>query len=143
MWVGRVPPSLCEGLISSAITMPAGETQGGPELSSKSGPAARQFIPPAPALRLHDEKPARFTQKRRSRMVAPPHAGKRVLVVDDDFATREMMSLLLASDGYRVATACNGADAIDRLRGFERPDLIILDLKMPKMDGCAFCDQRK
>jgi CheY-like chemotaxis protein len=76
-------------------------------------------------------------------MAAAHPTGKRILVVDDDFATREVLSLLLASDGYRVATACNGADALDRLRGFGRPDLILLDLKMPKMDGCAFCEQRQ
>ncbi len=76
-------------------------------------------------------------------MVGAPHAGKRVLVIDDDFATREMLSLVLASDGYRVATACNGVDALERLRGFERPDLILLDLKMPKMDGCTFCAERQ
>jgi CheY-like chemotaxis protein len=68
---------------------------------------------------------------------------KRVLVVDDDFATQERLSMLLGSEGYRVATACNGVDALERLRAFERPELIILDLKMPKMDGCAFCEKRR
>jgi CheY-like chemotaxis protein len=76
-------------------------------------------------------------------MFSGPHAGKRVLVIDDDFATREMLSLVLAGDGYRVAMACNGLDALERLRDFELPDIILLDLKMPKMDGCAFCDQRQ
>jgi len=76
-------------------------------------------------------------------MVTAPHAGKRVLVIDDDFATREMLSLVLAADGYRVAMACNGLDALERLRDFEPPNIILLDLKMPKMDGCAFCEQRK
>jgi CheY-like chemotaxis protein len=75
-------------------------------------------------------------------MAAPPHSGKRVLVIDDDFATREMLSVVLAGDGYRVAAACNGVDALERLRSFERPDLILLDLKMPVMDGCAFCRER-
>jgi twitching motility two-component system response regulator PilH len=65
------------------------------------------------------------------------------LVVDDDFSTRELLSLVLAGDGYRVAMACNGLDALERLRDFELPDLMIIDLKMPKMDGCAFCEQRR
>jgi CheY-like chemotaxis protein len=72
-------------------------------------------------------------------MVATAHDPRRVLVVDDDFATRELVSQVLAGEGYRVAAACNGADAIDRLKHFERPTLILLDVKMPVMDGCAFC----
>jgi CheY-like chemotaxis protein len=75
-------------------------------------------------------------------MVAAP-LGKRVLVIDDDFATREMLSIVLAGDGYRVAAACNGADAFERLRSLGLPDLILLDLKMPVMDGCTFCRQRQ
>jgi CheY-like chemotaxis protein len=76
-------------------------------------------------------------------MAAAPHTGRRVLVIDDDIVTQEMMSVLLAGDGYRVAAACNGADALERLRTYEKPDLIVLDLKMPVMDGCAFCQARR
>ena len=68
---------------------------------------------------------------------------KRVLLVDDNIVTREMMSLILAGEGYRVATASNGAEAIDRLRHYEKPDLILLDLRMPVMDACQFCEQQK
>ena len=68
---------------------------------------------------------------------------KRVLLVEDNIVTREMLSLVLAGEGYRVAAASNGADAIERLRHYERPDLILLDLRMPVMDGCTFCEQRK
>jgi CheY-like chemotaxis protein len=72
--------------------------------------------------------------------VTTPHAAsKRILLIDDDFTTRECMSVLLAAEGYRVAVACNGADALARLRGGERPDLILLDLRMPVMDGGTFC----
>ena len=71
------------------------------------------------------------------------YPGKRILLIDDNMLTREMMSLILAGEGYRVATACHGADALERLRGYERPDLILLDLRMPVMDGCTFCDEKK
>jgi CheY-like chemotaxis protein len=74
-------------------------------------------------------------------MTAQTRAGKRILLIDDDFTTRECMSLLLAVEGYRVAVACNGADALERLKGAERPDLILLDLRMPVMDGGAFCER--
>jgi CheY-like chemotaxis protein len=69
--------------------------------------------------------------------------SKRVLIIDDDFVTQETMSTLLAGHGYRVAAACNGRDAIERLNAYEKPDLILLDLKMPVMDGCRFCQARQ
>jgi CheY-like chemotaxis protein len=75
--------------------------------------------------------------------MAATHTGKRVLVIDDNFVTQETMSTLLASYGYRVAAACNGRDAITRLNCYEKPDLILLDLKMPVMDGCRFCEARQ
>jgi CheY-like chemotaxis protein len=70
-------------------------------------------------------------------------SGRRILIIDDDFVTQEMMSTILAGDGYRVAAASNGRDAIERLRACEKPDVILLDLKMPVMDGCAFCRARE
>jgi two-component system chemotaxis response regulator CheY len=76
-------------------------------------------------------------------MKAEAHPNKRLLLVDDDFATRETMSMILAGDGYRVATAANGADALQHLRDSDRPSLILLDLNMPIMDGPTFCARRK
>jgi CheY-like chemotaxis protein len=76
-------------------------------------------------------------------MVGAPQAGKRILLIDDDFTTREVMSVLLAGDGYRVSVAANGAEALERLRAHERPELILLDMKMPVMDGCSFCEHRR
>lgn len=73
--------------------------------------------------------------------MAAPHPRNRILLVEDDFATGELTSILLAADGYRVAVARNGADALDRLHSGEKPDLILLDLHMPVMDGCAFCSR--
>jgi two-component system response regulator MprA len=71
---------------------------------------------------------------------APP--GKTVLVVDDDRDIREAMADALEAEGYRVATASDGLDALRWLRA--QPDeaslasLILLDLMMPNMDGVAF-----
>ncbi len=65
---------------------------------------------------------------------------RRLLVVDDDAAIREMLDLVLASEGYEVTTAADGASALksmDRVR----PDLILLDMKMPVMDGWQFLEQ--
>jgi CheY-like chemotaxis protein len=68
--------------------------------------------------------------------------NRRLLVVDDDFPAREMMSMLLAGEGYRVATAANGAEGLERLKDHDRPCLILLDLNMPVMDGPTFCQRR-
>jgi CheY-like chemotaxis protein len=66
-----------------------------------------------------------------------PPAAKHVLVVEDDDATREAYALLLSTSGYRVSTASNGQRALEELRR-DRPNLILLDLMMPVMDGYAF-----
>ena len=58
-----------------------------------------------------------------------------LLVVDDDEPTREALQEILEREGHRVVTASNGAEAIERMRQTPRPDLVILDLMMPVMDG--------
>jgi len=59
-------------------------------------------------------------------------------VVEDDEATREMLRYLVESVGCSVVTAANGLEALEYLRNGIRPCLILLDLMMPIMDGCAF-----
>ncbi len=61
-----------------------------------------------------------------------------VLVVDDDDAIRDSLSMLLEDEGYPVATASNGQEALDYLQSGPRPCLILLDLKMPVMNGQEF-----
>jgi CheY-like chemotaxis protein len=63
-----------------------------------------------------------------------------VLVVDDDADIRETLCDLLADEGYRVAQAENGRDALALLARADqpRPDLILLDLMMPVMSGLQF-----
>ena len=64
---------------------------------------------------------------------------RAILVVEDDQDTREMLGVALEYAGFKVVTATNGRDAIDRLRGAaELPGLILLDLSMPVMDGLRF-----
>ncbi|MDP3880406.1 MAG: response regulator transcription factor [Dehalococcoidales bacterium] len=65
-------------------------------------------------------------------------AGKRVLVVDDDSKTVELVKLYLNRDGYRVLTAYDGIEAL-RLAREGHPDLIVLDLMLPGMDGLEVC----
>ena len=62
----------------------------------------------------------------------------RILVVDDDPDLRELMTLTLSSDEIEVECAENGLEALECLER-HRPDLILLDMKMPVMDGWEFC----
>jgi signal transduction histidine kinase/CheY-like chemotaxis protein len=68
------------------------------------------------------------------------HPPCPVLVVEDDAPTRELMKRTLASAGWSVCEAANGRDAL-ALVGKSRPDLILLDLMMPEMDGFQFVEQ--
>jgi two-component system chemotaxis response regulator CheY len=63
-----------------------------------------------------------------------------VLVVDDDEGVRAVMATALEDDGWDVATAANGRSALDALAA-ARPDAIILDLRMPVMDGLTFAQR--
>lgn len=65
-------------------------------------------------------------------------AVKRVLVVDDDVKTVELVKLYLNRDGYRVLTAHDGLEAL-RLAREGHPDLIVLDLMLPGLDGLGVC----
>jgi len=65
-------------------------------------------------------------------------AGKRVLVVDDDAKTMELVKLYLNRDGYKVLTAYDGVEAL-RLAREAHPDLIVLDLMLPGIDGLEVC----
>ena len=60
-------------------------------------------------------------------------AGK-VLVVDDEPEVRQVLHEFLVSRGYEVALAANGSEALDSLQAL-KPDLILLDVAMPGMDG--------
>jgi CheY-like chemotaxis protein len=61
-----------------------------------------------------------------------------IFIVEDDTDTREMLGRFLELEGYAVETAANGAQALQRLAGGARVNLILLDLMMPVMDGWQF-----
>jgi CheY-like chemotaxis protein len=60
-----------------------------------------------------------------------------VLVVDDDTDTVETMRDILREEGHVVVCAHNGREALEEMRA-EKPDLVLLDLEMPEMDGRSF-----
>jgi DNA-binding response OmpR family regulator len=66
-----------------------------------------------------------------------------VLVVEDDDQIRALFAAIITAEGFAVRTAANGREALAVLQHW-RPDLIILDLEMPEMDGRAFrAEQRR
>ena len=65
------------------------------------------------------------------------HVASRILVVEDHLDLREMLAVMLEGEGFAVATASNGAEALERLRD-ECPSVILLDLMMPVMSGDEF-----
>ena len=70
------------------------------------------------------------------------HRPRRILLVDDDASLLVVLSEQLRDDGYEVATARDGQEALRRLEA-GWPDLILLDLMMPKVDGLALARQIK
>jgi len=61
-----------------------------------------------------------------------------VLVVEDDEDVRDAIRFALMDEGYDVACAADGIEALDYLRRAPRPELILLDMMMPRMDGAEF-----
>lgn len=66
--------------------------------------------------------------------------GKTVLLVDDEEQIRELLSLYFVPEGFQVAEAANGAEALLKVQEV-KPDIIILDIMMPVLDGNEVCQQ--
>jgi len=73
-------------------------------------------------------------------MTASPTAKETILVVDDEASIRRILETRLSMIGYQVVTACDGEEAIE---AFHRvlPDLVVLDVMMPKLDGYGVCQE--
>ena len=69
-------------------------------------------------------------------------SGKSILVIEDNAVTRSAMALALQEEGYSVLGAANGHEALLYLRRAEPPNLILLDLMMPVMNGWEFRKQQ-
>ena len=67
-----------------------------------------------------------------------PRPLRPVLIVEDDDELRQMMAQMLRLAGFQAATVANGREALDYLHKTAKPDVILLDLMMPVMDGWEF-----
>jgi CheY-like chemotaxis protein len=66
-----------------------------------------------------------------------------LLVVEDNAAARKGLAAFLRAEGFAVVTAADGEEALDRLRAGPAPDLILLDMLMPVLDGWHFLQRLK
>src|SRR5436189_5384707 len=73
---------------------------------------------------------------------ALPTTGNRILVVDDTPANIQSLAAILKEKGYQISVATNGKQALDVVARVQ-PDLILLDVMMPEMDGFETCRQLK
>jgi two-component system, OmpR family, alkaline phosphatase synthesis response regulator PhoP len=67
-----------------------------------------------------------------------PASSKKILVVEDERDILQLVKLYLEKEGYRVSTAATGPDGLKAARS-EHPDLLVLDLMLPDMDGLEIC----
>jgi two-component system response regulator (stage 0 sporulation protein F) len=79
------------------------------------------------------------TEPQANRMAVKP-AKEKILLVDDDPGIRRILLRLLAEEGYRVMTASNGIEALERAED-TKFDLVLLDLNMPQKDGWETFEQ--
>lgn len=69
--------------------------------------------------------------------------GRQILVVEDDVGSRRAMTNMLEDQGYTVTAVGTSSDALDRLRQRPLPELIVLDLMLPDMEGWDFRHEQK
>ena len=74
--------------------------------------------------------------------IESPRNKTRILIVEDDFALRSMLALLMQSLGYEVFQEENGGTAVQKVLDL-RPDLILLDVNLPGMKGTEICGKVK
>jgi carbon storage regulator CsrA len=102
----------------------------------------RRDVAPASLVEAPSASPAAPTLAERagnapSQTEARRSAARTALVVDDDQIVRDLLGCLLRSEGFEVATASDGAAALDYLACEPRPDVVLLDMLMPRCDGPA------
>ncbi len=103
-----------------------------------SGAVALIYNPVALATVYAEGARSRMTQQQRAASDKPEQVAQAVaplvLVVDDSLTVRRVTQRLLTREGYRVTTAKDGLEALERLAG-ERPVVVLSDIEMPRMDG--------
>lgn len=124
----RLAPAALPARVS--LTFAAGRAAGGGATPSSRRGRNTILRPPAGA-RSREGMP----------VAVPAELPRTLLVVEDNDAIREGLAAVLRSAGYRVHLAENGEEALRDLRAGPRPDLILLDMLMPVVDGWHFLER--
>ncbi len=74
--------------------------------------------------------------------IDPSTSSSRILIVDDNQQNCELLEAYLSGEGYQIDVAYDGVTTLERV-GSEQPDLILLDIMMPKLSGYEVCQQLK
>src|SRR2546421_540168 len=75
-------------------------------------------------------------------MATPEASARRILIVDDNPAVAMLLQQVLLAEGYQVAIACDGLEALAQVAA-QAPDLILLDLDLPYLPGAEVCRRLK
>ena len=96
-------------------------------------------------LREEAAQPATTLQSNRKVIPLQPKRQLQILLAEDNPVNMLLASTLLRREGYSVSTASNGEDVLQALSGSMRPDLVIMDVEMPVLDGleATRCIRRK
>jgi CheY-like chemotaxis protein len=113
-------------------------------------PEAPEHAPGAPdrdaSAPRHPRQNKNVRQPHEARDMAgnnPDNKQASVLIVEDNPDVRDSLAMVLTVEGYEVSSAENGQEALDQLRSHPLPDVILLDLMMPVMDGWEFRKQQR
>ena len=119
--------------------------------SAKAAPSAlhsqRQILPQITSLRTNTLSPKirlkiNYEKLKERLLIQQVKMAKKILVVDDEPDIRKLTSLRLKLSGYEAITAVDGKDALDSIRQ-QKPDLVLLDLLLPVIDGFEVCKKIK
>ncbi len=92
---------------------------------------------------MHSSAPAQHRSTTRGEVVLGTPRKPLILVIEDHELARRALAALLSTMGYEVAEAANGREALATLATEARPDVILLDLVMPIMDGWEFMKRQR
>jgi len=102
-------------------------------------PQPSDKVTPRPAVEVPARNRTGSCTRREQPRPPVQERRKTILVVDDSPTIRKLVSMIVERQGYQARTAADGYQAIDALRVWGIPDLILLDIAMPGMDGYQLC----